>query len=276
MIYLILTHTMKQKIIDIKNIDEFRITPKNKYIKEQFYIRKRDIKISIYQTNILNISGQGSAEFYSYLIKNCNEEDTVGMDEVGIGDFFGPEVYVSVLLTKESLNKIAELYIPIKDSKQLKELEIIHICKSLIGIVNYKYKIVYNSLEKVKLNAVAKKCYYHNQNIYENKETIIDLFTTENAFFKYTKELNLKWPEKLILETKADSKYISVALASIIARGIFIIEMKKLSKKYSMKIPYGANVKKEAIKFIDMYGKKELGKIAKTSFKTFDELEERK
>ena len=70
-----------------------------------------------------------------------------------------------------------------------------------------------------------------------------------------------------MLEHKADSKFICVALASILARGIYLSEIKKLEKKYRIKLPLGNNFDKIYIyDFIKKYGEDELKKIAKTSF----------
>jgi ribonuclease HIII len=138
--------------------------------------------------------------------------------------------------------------------------------------LDFRKQIVYDSELPENLNNVAQKVYFHHENVSENP-AIIDLFTTEKSFFKYSNELSLKWSDDLILETKADGIYFSVALASIIARAIFLIEMGRLEDKYKMKLPLGAgNVIETGRKFIDQYGRDELAKFCKTTFKTFNEL----
>ena len=225
---------------------------------------KNDTQLKWYKTNIITITGKNEKSIYEELFLECNEDNFVGCDEVGIGDYFGPEVYVSVKLTKKSILKLAKLYLPIKDSKKLKNEEIFKICNELNKFLEYKYKINYDdNLE----NSVSRKVLFHHQNLFSNEKTIIDLFTTINSFNKYSKEKNLKWPDNLILEHKADSKFICVALASILARGIYLSEIKKLEKKYKIKLPLGNNFDKIYIyEFIKKHGEDELKKIAKTSF----------
>jgi ribonuclease HIII len=99
------------------------------------------------------------------------------------------------------------------------------------------------------------------------------LFTTEKSFYQYSKNLNITWPKDIILQTKADSHFMTVALASIIARALFLIEMDKLNKKYNMIFPLGAgNVIPTAKKFVKQYSKDELSTFCKTTFKTFNEI----
>lgn len=234
----------------------------------------KSFDIKVYKTNLATISGPFKDRIYKQLLLNCLEENTIGMDEVGVGDFFGPVVYVSTTLTRDSINLLSELYLPIKDSKKLSDYEIKLVYNKIKDIVDYKVQITYDRDIDSNLNSVAQKCFYHNRNV-SNLEfsCIIDLFTTEKAFFKYTKELNLNWPSSLILETKADSKYLSVAISSIIARAIFINEMNQLNKKYQMNFPYGANnVINTANIFVSRYSKDELKQFCKFSFKTFNEL----
>ncbi len=95
----------------------------------------------------------------------------------------------------------------------------------------------------------------------------------QGLFAKYSNTLNLTWPDNLLLETKADGKFISVALASIFARAIFIKEMEILENKYDFTFPYGANnVVNPGKEFVKLYSKDELATFCKTSFKTFDEI----
>ena len=259
---LVLTLNQNMQNYLLKHYQQYEINTNDININKMY--QKEQTILKWYKTNIITINGIKQKEIYSDLFMQVNEINYVGCDEVGIGDYFGPEVYVSVKLTQEAINKLAQLCLPIKDSKKLKDEEIFFMCKQLNQFLEYKYQINYD--DKIE-NSVSRKVIFHHQNLFENEKTIIDLFTTINSFNKYSKEKNLNWPKGIILENKADSKYICVALASIIARGIFLTEIKKIEKKYRIKLPLGNNFDKIYIdNFIKKYGKDELDKIAKTSF----------
>ncbi len=257
----------------IKELSQFRVNPTNKTIKDM-YVSKR-FNIAVYNSNTILINGELEDRIYTKLLSIVEENNYLGCDEVGVGDFFGPTVYCSVLLDDNSLNELSTSFINIKDSKKFKDEEIIEVYNKLKSIVDYQVEVVFDK-DIDNLNSIEQKMIYHNKNTmkYNNIDTcVIDLFTTVNSFNKYTQQYDLKWNDNLILETKADSKFYSVAIASIIARGVFLEEMDKLNKKYDMKFPLGSvNVKKTGSEFIKKYSKEELATFAKTSFKTFDEI----
>lgn len=248
---------------------------KNKYITHEY--NHKNFNIKIYTTKLIFISGEYKERIYEKLIDISEENNCLGCDEVGVGDFFGPVVYCSVFFDEQTIKILKKKHLPIKDSKKLKDEEIKKIYESLKNDVNFAVEIMYD-YQIQEMNSVEQKVYNHHKNCEKYfkvspQKIVIDLFTTINAFNKYSKKLKINWENNLILETKADSKYLSVALASIFARAIFLEEMQKLEKKYNMKFPLGAgNVKKVGKEFIIKYSKEELATFAKTSFKTFNEL----
>lgn len=254
------------------NLIKYKVTP-DRYVESQF--SGDGFLIKVYNNGTLVMSGGYEDRIYDKLLEISGEQGFVGCDEVGVGDFFGPVVYCAVQFTEKTL-KALQIYRPdIKDSKKLKDEQILDIYGSICDQVDFSSQIVYDS-QIENMNNVEQKVFYHHQNVEELKdvdEVVIDLFTTEKSFWKYSKGLGYDWPEKMILETRADSKYMCVALASIFARAIFVSEMNKLNQKYEMVFPYGAgNVKEIGRDFLDKYSKEELATFAKTSFKTFDEL----
>lgn len=255
-------------------ISKYETAPSGKYIQTEYSHPKFNIKI--YTTGTMTISGSKEYDIYTKLIGLTNEENTLGCDEVGVGDFFGPTVYCCVNLTPESLQYIAENFLVIKDSKKMTDDEIFKLYENHIkNNIDYQVVSVFDREIPKGLNSIEQKSYYHNQLInryVQQRYEVIDLYTTENNFWKVSNKLKLSWPENIILETKADSKYYSVALASIIARYHFVCEMDKLDSKYNYDFPYGANVAKEAQVVADLLGKEEMAQFVKTSFKTYDNL----
>ena len=258
------------------NLKKYEEYNSNEYVVKSYSGKTIDggsFCFKLYNSNLITINGSLKDRMYKALFLECGEENYTGCDEVGVGDFFGPTVYVSVTLTSKAINFLADKNLPIRDSKKLTDQEIIDIYKIIIGNVDFSQQIVFDSEIDSNLNSIAQKSFYHNENVKGKDNVIIDLFTTEKSFYKYTNDLNLKWGENLILQTKADSIYMSVALASIIARALFLIEMDKLNKKYQMIFPFGAgNVLPTAREFVSKYSKDELATFCKITFKTFDEI----
>lgn len=90
----------------------------------------------------------------------------------------------------------------------------------------------------------------------------MDQYCSEKLYEKYSKELNQKPAKITMFETKAESKYISVAVASIIARVTFIRIMKDMAKKLGVnKIPLGAS------KEVEVFAKELSAKIGKDKLK---------
>lgn len=266
----------KEKMVEFldSTISKYETRPSGKYIAREFSHPKFNIKI--YTTGTMTIDGSKQYDIYQKLMNYTGEDNSVGSDEVGVGDFFGPTVYCTVYITGASISYIANNYLTIKDSKKLTDDEIIDLYeKHLRDNIDYKCLSVFDSQIPEHLNSIEQKSYYHYsllQNYKNFKYAVVDLYTTENNFWKVSKKLKQNWPQNTILETKADGKYYTVALASIIARYYFIKEMDKLDEKYNYNFPYGANVAKEAQKVADLLGKDEMAKFVKTSFKTYKEL----
>lgn len=206
-----------------------------------------------------------------------NKYPQCGSDEVGTGDTFGPVVVACALLEEKDLELINELNI--RDSKELTDSQIEYIASRLIKQVKYSYCILkndkYNKVhEKYNLNAI--KAILHNE-VYLKLETkyklpklcVVDQFCTKDLYYGYLESIK-KIKRDLKFETKAENKYPSVAVASIIARYYFIKEMSNLSNKYNIELAKGSSnpiLTKQLKEIIKKYGKDELNNVAKLHFK---------
>ena len=104
------------------------------------------------------------------------------------------------------------------------------------------------------------KAIMHNEALNNVKEKIgvsdykiiIDQFCDKKYFDEYIKNESNKINID-ISETKAESKYPSVAVASMIARFSFLKKIEKINEKDDVVIPFGASSKVDefAIKFIE-------------------------
>ena len=257
---------------------------KNKYkeyLKESknenilYFFKINNTTVTIYKNGTLFIQGNPLDEYE-------NEKDdypydlasTIGADEVGTGDLFGPIVACSCYVSKDKVDKLTKL--GVKDSKKLCEKKIIEIAKKLIEICPYEYYVLSNeriNAAKDSYNLNEIKAYLHNHNIklLKNKckydYIVLDDFCGKENYEKYLKGEAIS---DIIFEAKGESKSIAVAASSIIARYYFLNAIKELESKYSYKIPLGSSNKKtqELIDKIKSDGNEEVfNHIAKLSFK---------
>ncbi len=264
-----------------KNLNKYAQSSTNKTINQIYETttsKGESFKITVYNNGTLTIQGNIKERIYQRLISQCGEDNFIGCDEVGVGDFLGPTVYVAVKFNQSTIEQLAQTNLPIRDSKKLTDEQIKYVFETTNQFIEYSSQIVYD-YQIENLNSIGQKVYYHHQNVTTTADKldntiVIDLFTTVKSFYKYSKDLQITWSDNIILETKADNKFLTVALASIYARAIFLAEMDKLETKYNFSLPLGAGAKPKAAaqEFINQYSKDELATFCKTSFKTFNEI----
>lgn len=216
-----------------------------------------------------------------------DEVDHIGSDEVGCGDYFGPIVVTSAYVKKENYHYLVD--IGVKDSKKLtdeKIKELANLIKDKVTSVtfvlsNEKYNEIYGN-NSYNLNKV--KAYLHNFVLYKltskldfKGQVIIDQFCEKNTYFNYLKDYKNDGIQKdITFTTKAESKYIAVACASILARNRFIEEIEKIRNETGYDIPLGAgeHVDQIAKQILDEKGIDFLRKYVKLHFKNTEKIKE--
>ena len=207
--------------------------------------------------------------------------NSIGSDEVGTGDYFGPVVVTASFVKKDDIEFLTEL--GVRDSKKLTDDKILKIVPEIIKKIPYE-TIVYSNKEynsKKEFNMNKVKAILHNKAIlslmkkdnYNYDMVIIDQFCYPRNYFGYLKESNNVF-RRITFTTKAEDKCLSVACSSLISRYVFIKEMDKMSKMIGKKIPLGAGVS------VDNFGRqlvKEKGKdiledISKINFKNTEKI----
>ncbi len=207
--------------------------------------------------------------------------NSVGSDEVGTGDYFGPIVVTASFVTKDDIPFLEEL--GVKDSKKLTDQKILEIVPKIIKKIPYETIIYtneeYNHHPEYNMNKV--KAILHNKAIlsllkkenFNYDKVIIDQFCYPKNYFGYLKESNNVF-RKITFTTKAEDKCLSVACSSLISRYVFINEINKISKSLNANVPKGASIIVDEFgkKIVKKYGKKILNKIAKLNFKNTDKI----
>lgn len=209
-------------------------------------------------------------------------KNTIGSDEVGTGDFFGPIVVTASYVNVKDIPLLEEL--GVKDSKKITDDKIIQIAPTLIKKIPHVTILLsnleYNNSYSKELNMNKIKAILHNKTLYQLKNKnynydmiVVDQFAKPFVYFNYLKELNNK-VTNINFTTKAESKCLSVACSSIISRYIFLKEMKTMSEKLGVELPKGSSseVDKVAKAIVDKYGKEKLKEIAKLNFKNMERI----
>jgi len=209
---------------------------------------------------------------------------TIGSDEVGTGDYFGPIVVTACYVNKENKEFLEEL--GVRDSKKLTDEKILEIVPKIVRVIPYNTVILnnkeYNSRYSSNINMNAIKAIMHNKvlsNISKEHNdfeyAVVDQFTYPNAYFSYLKNCSNIFRNITFL-TKAEDQVLSVACASIISRYVFIKEMAKISKELGILIPKGAStaVDEVALKIATEKGFDVLTNYVKLNFKNTEKVKE--
>lgn len=209
---------------------------------------------------------------------------SIGSDEVGTGDYFGPIVVTASYINKKDIPFLEEL--GVKDSKKLTDEKIRKIAPTLIEKIPHSTLILtneeYNDYQNKGYNMNKIKCILHNRvilsllkkdnYIYDN--VVVDQFTPQKSYFSYLNDINENVFRNITFTVRAEDKCLSVGCSSIISRYLFLNEMDKLSKKYKVTIPLGSSfVADEAGKeLVNKYGKDILKDVAKLNFKNTQKI----
>ncbi len=273
-----------------------------------FVFKYKDTSIIVYESMKIVIQGKNAFEIYHELVENKiideqdlvlednsnnifdqKSNDSIGCDEVGVGDFFGGLVAAACLVKKEDIEYLES--IGVKDSKKLSDKKMKELFPIIIKKVRYsaKYLTPYNYNKKYDLynNSHVIKTLLHNDALVEltknfvkdeNKPTIImDEYCTEKNYQKYLQKINPSNVVNIdIFKIKAESSYIAVACASIIARIYFLNQIDMLNKnieEYNVKIHLGNNEEVFQIaKTLYEKDKKILDGLVKKHFITYNKV----
>lgn len=285
----------KEKINKIKYFyNDYQKPNNNQYVS--FFAKTDNCSIIVYTSNKVVFQGLGASYEASLWQSEIPSTQTtsmiseikeifpaIGSDEVGTGDFFGPIVVCAVVADQETVTLLKNHQIT--DSKKITDSKILEIFNEFKDKVIYHELVLsnqkYNEQIKLGLNMNSIKAKLHNHAIKKlltkikpdiPKMIIVDQFCSQKNYYQYLKDDVVV---EVHLETKAESKYFSVALASIFARAIFLQQMDLLSAKLKVEFLKGAGfqVDEQAQMLYDIHGIEIFDQFAKTNFKNIDKID---
>lgn len=239
-------------------------------------------KLNSGKVDVKNSANKEKKEKLDYINPKIYYASTIGSDEVGTGDYFGPIVVTATFVAKENIPFLEEL--GVKDSKKMTDDKILEVVPKIIKTIPYESIILsnkeYNEKYNSDINMNKIKAILHNKALMtiKNKEQnydyiVVDQFAEPYVYFNYLKTSS-NVVRNITFMTKAEDKCLSVACASIISRYIFLKEFDKLSKNLGMNLFKGASdkVDEQGLTIVKKYGIDKLSEIAKLNFKNTEKI----
>ncbi len=253
------------------------------------------LSVNYYKSGKLLIQGRETAEFVQFFLEpdilkevrfgyeevlNEFTGDRIGVDESGKGDYFGPLVVAGVFLNAETEKKLRKLNV--RDSKKISPRKIQELRKvirrecrySVVAIGPERYNQLYTTMGN--LNRILA---WGHARVIENilsktncQKAILDQFGRKDLVLRALMKKGRSIEVEQRVRGESD---LAVAAASILARGEFVLRLKKLSEEFEVKLPLG-NRKDLVIpagkEIVRKEGMEALVRVAKVQFKTTREI----
>lgn len=263
---------------------------KNPYIR--YFLKLPQATVSIYTSGKILLQGEGAEKYASFFGYQLVEENRgqnlplIGTDEVGNGSYFGGLAVVAAFVTSDQHDFLRKL--GVGDSKTLTDQKIRQITPILKEKIQHQALLLspskYNEVIGDRYNAVSVKVALHNQAIYlllqkgvQPEKIVIDAFTSAKNYDKYLAQEANRFSNPISLEEKAEGKYLSVAVSSVIARDLFLENLENLGRELGYQLPSGAGTAsdKVASQILQAYGMQGLSFCAKLHFKNTEKAKKR-
>lgn len=206
----------------------------------------------------------------------------IGSDEVGNGSYFGGIITASVFVRDQAdVDFLLEL--GVRDSKKISDKKIRAMAPQIKDRLEYAISEAipaqYNQAIASGLHIKEIMAILHNDAIGKVSATnpdyvLIDEFASASKYKGYLEASNktIAYSDRLRFEKKAESKYLAVAAASILARDAFLTQIETMSDFLHMPIKQGvtAKVKEQIAQLMRM--EIDLTQYAKVDFKTTEEV----
>lgn len=244
---------------------------------------KKPVSVAIYHTEKKGFSIVTTDEaLRSLLTLLLTDEGTLGSDEAGKGDVFGPLVVCAFVLGSKETEL---LKLGAKDSKRMKNEGILDIYKkidagfrdsfSMVRIMPERYNSFYESLASQGRNLNNLLAWAHSKAISnvvakrnDIKRVLVDKFTDNPAANSLITAAAGTFP--VTFQVRAEQNP-AVAIASVIARAGYLISLDQISETVlggSFRLIPGSGAESDKLlkEITEKYGSGILTKIAKTHF----------
>lgn len=260
-----------------------------------FAAARGDVTVAAYRSGKVLVQGKGTREFvefvlepeilkearlgYEHLLEKTGG-NRIGVDESGKGDYFGPLVVAGVYLTDAQEKKLKSL--GVRDSKTLSDRRAIELRRtirrdclfSVVAIGPERYNQLYATMGN--LNQLLA---WGHARVIENllskvscARAVLDQFGHKDLVLR---ALMKKGRTIEVIQQFRGESDMAVAAASVLARGEFLLRLKKLSDEIGVPLPKGNAIEPVLAAgraVIGKWGMESLVRAAKVHFKTTKEM----
>lgn len=251
-----------------------------------FSVRGQDAVATLYRSGKLVVQGAGAAIFLARYTDAApppepvmdsiarTDEPTVGADETGKGDYFGPLVVAAVRLKPAEAERLADL--GVADSKRLTDKRALRLATGLRELPHAvellhpeEYNEVYPRYSGLNPMLADLHARAIGQIAREGDRVLVDQFASEGVMGAATSHLTIR-----LEQAPRAERNVAVAAASVLARAEFLLALAELSERWSVDLRKGAGVPTDeaARAFIEAHGREKLGQVAKLHFRNTAKL----
>jgi ribonuclease HIII len=258
-----------------------------------FSAKKKGVSCTLYESGSLTVQGKEKEPFIEFYLEPeilqelrfshpdayLNKAPHIGMDEAGKGDFFGPLCVAAVYADGAGIEKMREM--GVQDSKRLSDETVKKIAAKIRS--GYSYTVIrlfplkYNELHAKFKNLNRLLAWAHTAALEDLvrktdcKEALLDQFADKHVMENALRQKKIE----VHLEQKVRGEEdLVVAAASILARAGFLEGLDTLGQEIGVPLPKGASLQviEAGRKLVAKFGPEILGKVAKTHFKTMNDV----
>lgn len=261
---------------------EFRSVP-----HAAFSARSADVVATLYRSGKLVIQGADPESFATRFLDAGvgaavvpvapthalrPAEETIGSDESGKGDYFGPLVVAAVRLEPELARQLDAR--EVRDCKTMSDESVLRVAGALRKTVPFAVARLdppdYNATHARLKNLNPLLASLHAQAIGElsrpGLRVVVDQFASERVLDTALSKLGVRLEQ----HPRAESTELAVAAASVLAREEFLRALAQLSEAWGLDLAKGAGppTDRAARRFVALHGEARLGDVAKLHFRT--------
>lgn len=245
------------------------------------------VNVTLYSSGKLVVQGKGCEDFRVHRLADIVglrqarlSERTIGCDEAGKGDYFGPLVVAACALSPEEEPFLDD--IPLQDSKTLKDAVVLAAAEKLKPILPHEVIVIgprrYNEMYESFRNVNTLLAWAHAKAMLAVAEKTQCRTVVLDQFADREIVLRALGPRRgevdLTTMVRAEAANPAVAAASILARAAFLTGLRRLKEVAGMPLPKGAGapVLEAGKKLLVAKGQEILPEVAKVHFKTTQDL----
>ncbi|PCJ54550.1 MAG: ribonuclease HIII [Planctomycetota bacterium] len=259
-----------------------------------FQARGEGVVVSLYKSGKLVVQGKGAEAWHTQYLgaketapskkqTSASREpsgfppaaNSIGSDEAGKGDTFGPLVVAAVAIAKDKVELLQSS--KVADSKTIDD----HRIRILGPWIRENFDFEIRCLMPLKYNQewqsagsnvntlltqLHSDCLgvLHERSGYQSM--VVDRFSPSCPV---SKQIHAVAPTVSVVEVPRAEAHLAVAAASVLAREQFLIGMEELSAEWAMDIPRGSGspVPPAMREFLQLHGVEEMRRVAKVHFK---------